>query len=238
MMKQMQQSVCALTVLVATTLPALAESVDVRVIGTIAPAACTPTVSGGGTIDYGIIDGSTLSATEYTVLPLKEIDFSISCTAPAKVAIKGINGRPNSLAGGVEGSASHSGGTPVLLPGLGGVANVVGLGLDGTTKIGGYGIVFVPDSFTDNGTTVSFISQLGNPMITPAWTTYAAGSLYHAGTVERYTSWAESGKTVPVAIENLAGKMKVQAYLNKGSELDLTRPITLDGLSTLEVVYL
>jgi hypothetical protein len=30
----------------------------------------------------------------------------------------------------------------------------------------------------------------------------------------------------------------VQAYINKASELDLTKPIALDGLTTLELVYL
>jgi len=30
----------------------------------------------------------------------------------------------------------------------------------------------------------------------------------------------------------------VQAYINKASELDLTKPVILDGLSTIELVYL
>jgi hypothetical protein len=39
MLNNLQKTVCALAVLATTSLPALAESIDVRVIGTIDPAA-------------------------------------------------------------------------------------------------------------------------------------------------------------------------------------------------------
>ena len=51
MFNTIKKTSCALAVLAATALSAHAESVDVRVIGTITPAACMPTLTGGGTTD-------------------------------------------------------------------------------------------------------------------------------------------------------------------------------------------
>ena len=42
----------------------------------------------------------------------------------------------------------------------------------------------------------------------------------------------------PAAFKNLTINLTVQAYINKASELDLTKPVILDGLSTIELVYL
>jgi hypothetical protein len=42
----------------------------------------------------------------------------------------------------------------------------------------------------------------------------------------------------PDAIKNVTIDLKVQAYINKASELDLTKPVILDGLTTLELIYL
>jgi len=73
---------------VFTTYSAIAaDSVEVKVIGTIVPAACTPSIVGGATIDYGTIKSSTLTADNYTLLPVKHLDLAITCDAPAKVAL-------------------------------------------------------------------------------------------------------------------------------------------------------
>ncbi|KFD14546.1 hypothetical protein GSMA_02017 [Serratia marcescens subsp. marcescens ATCC 13880] len=41
-----------------------------------------------------------------------------------------------------------------------------------------------------------------------------------------------------MAFTTVAGKLGVQAYITKTSELDLSKPINLDGLTSLELVYL
>ncbi|MEG5569403.1 DUF1120 domain-containing protein [Enterobacter bugandensis] len=229
----MQKSVLALAVLATASLPALAESVDVRVTGTITPVACTPTIAGGGTIDYGTIDPASISDTDYTVLPEKQVDFSIACDAPAKIAIKAINGRPGTLAGATE---SVSGGAaPVNL--FGAInQGAFGLGLDGTDKIGGYGIRIAQGTVQADGTAVDNILR-NTP--TAAWISVGTGvgSLINASNV-RHVSWAASGSLDPIAFTNMTGKLGVQAYINKGSELDLTKPVTLDGLTTIELVYI
>ena len=94
-----KHSVIALAVLATSATAALADSVDVRVIGTIVPAACTPTLSGGGTVDYGTIKAQSLNATGYTTLAEKQLDFAINCDSPTKVSIGGYNRRSRSFAG-------------------------------------------------------------------------------------------------------------------------------------------
>ena len=237
-MKMMQKSLLALAVMATTALNVQAASnVELKVIGRIDPGTCTPTLSGGGTIDYGTMSPDSLAATGLTLLPEKQLDFAIACTAPSKVAVKVVNGRPNTVAGATEGASGFATvtGTTIF-----GVANmgVAGLGESDGVKVGGYGIRIAP------GTVIADTNSVDNivaPNITsPVWAgigTGATGSLLSTATV-RGVSWAATGTTTPVAFTNLSGKLGVQAYLNERSAFDLTNTVQLDGLSTLELVYL
>ncbi|TNV09878.1 DUF1120 domain-containing protein [Buttiauxella sp. B2] len=226
----------ALALLAASVGNAMAaDSVDVKVIGQIIPAACTPTISGGGVIDYGNIKASTLAADAYTTLPEMQLDFSLVCDAPAKVALKAINGRPGTLAGATE-TATGAGIAPVTMFNTPGNAAVVGLNLDGAATIGGYGVRIAADTVTADGNTVDTIVQDNNYSTAGTYIKRTSGSLY--ASQGRVLTWAAPGTLTPVAFKVLAGKLGVQAYINKASALDLTHVIHLDGLTTLEVVYL
>ncbi|MBN1085731.1 DUF1120 domain-containing protein [Erwinia aphidicola] len=228
----MKKTVLALALLATTASAFAADSVDVRVIGTIVPAACTPTLSGGGTVDYGTIKADTISATDYTVLPAKEIDFSIQCDAPAKVAIKAVTGRPGTTAGVTE-SSYGAAATPVSLFGMGDIA-VVGLGMDGADKIGGYAVRINPGSVTVDSVAANNLRKSDSAT---SWTQDAYAGMLFDPNFSRSTTWGTSG-TTPVAFTNLAGKLGVQAYINKGENLDLTEPVNLDGLTTITLVYM
>lgn len=235
MMKQMQQSVCALAVLAATTLPTMAASVDVRVVGAITPSACTPTLSGGGTVDYGVINPTTLSATDYTVLPEKSVDFSITCTAPAKVAITPLNGRPGTVAGATEAAAGWAL-TPVSLLSLEG-AGVAGLGLSNGEKIGGYAMKV--EDLTTDGAAADVIRNMkgaGDANWVASGNHY--GFFRNVGTVPFTVTAAAPGTLTSKAFTTLNGKLRVQAYLNKTSELNVANVVNLDGLTTIELIYL
>jgi hypothetical protein len=234
MLNTIQKTVCALAVLSATALPALAESVDIRVVGTITPTACTPVLAGGGTVDYGNIQPSSLAKDTYTTLDEKQVDFSITCDAPAKVAIKATSQRGNSAVSQADGSlgiVSTSGNTLFAATGVA----AYGLGLDGAKGIGGYGLRLAPGTMMADGVAVDSIQATGN---TTSWSKTTLGSLIGTPTSIRYSTWAATGTATPIAFTTLTGKLGVQAYINKASELDLTKPIALDGLTTLELVYL
>jgi hypothetical protein len=237
-MKMMQKSLLALAVMATTALNVQAASnVDVKVIGRIDPGTCTPTLSGGGTIDYGAMSPSTLAATGYTLLAEKQLDFAIACTAPSKVAVKVVNGRPNTTAGvseGVSGFANAPTGVSLF-----GVANVgtAGLGESNGVKVGGYGVRIVPTGvIADTNPVVAVNASLS--AATPSWSAASSTGGLVDSTNTRGTSWAATGTTTPIAFTNLSGKLGVQAYLNEKSAFNLATTVQLDGLSTLELVYL
>lgn len=236
MFKTMNKSLCALAVLAATSHTVLAESVDVKVIGTITPTACTPTLAGGGVIDYGVIRPASLKTDTFTELEEKQVDFSITCDAPAKVAIRAVPAKVDTVtdATAVTDGYAYFGGTLFDTPKI----NVAGLGLtDNGKKIGGYGVRLVPGTYTADGNEVVFLNR---QTASGAWsaTLYDNGSLLNANTKDFQYSWAKTGESTPVALTALNGKLGVQAYITQTSELDLTKPITLDGLTTLEMIYL
>lgn len=240
-MKMMQKTVLALIVLVPS-LAASAESVDVHVRGTITPVACTPMLSGGGVVDYGAILPATLSPTAFTVLDVKQIDLSITCDAPAKVAIVATNGRPGTLPlGSVEG-ISGWGNIPagISIFGLSAGVAVAGLGLDGTARIGGYGLRLAPETVQADGSAVENILRSNDSTGTVGpWLASPNGLLASYSNI-RHTSWSAVGDTTrtPLSFESFSGKLEVQAYLNKASDLDLSKPVVMDGQTTIDLVYL
>ncbi|NNS10132.1 DUF1120 domain-containing protein [Erwinia sp. JH02] len=230
MMNAVKKTACALAVL-ATSTAVMAESIDVKVIGTITPTACKPTLTGGGTIDYGTINPNTLKKDEFTILAEKKIDFAITCDAPAKVAIAAKSGRG-------ESAVNKDGKLTVIsthIPLFGAPnAHAVGLGLDGTKGVGGYSLRLQAGTMQADGKNVDSIQSNGNPT---AWGKTEYGALFNLSG-QRYASWAATGTLTPIAFTTLSGKLGAQAYINKASELDLTKPVKLDGLTTLELVYL
>lgn len=229
-MNIMQKSAFTLAILAATSMPALAAGIDLAVSGTVAPSACTPTIAGGGAIDYGNIKADTLSADSYTVLDVKTVDFTITCDAPTKVAIKAINNRTGSNASGAEGI----GGAAAAPAGMQGT--VAGLGLDGTAKVGGYTLTFKPSDFADGKGAALVISDDNNATWKKAQRVNT--SLYGTDALT-HISWAgDENGTEPAPFTTLSAGLSVQAYINKASELDLSKPVTLDGSTTIELVYL
>lgn len=208
---------------VFTTYSAIAaDSVEVKVIGTIVPAACTPSIVGGATIDYGTIKSSTLTADNYTLLPVKHLDLAITCDAPAKVALSLMDIKRDSgtaLAG-------------LTLLDSSALSTQLGLGQQNGKNIGAYAISLTRDALYVDGQNADTISAAS----TLKWSVIA-DRLYFRDT-DNLVSFSQKGATTPMAFTTLNASLEVQAAINKGSELDLTRPIHLDGMSTIELHYL
>lgn len=223
--------IAAAAILLATNAAMAADSVDVKVIGTIVPAACKPALSGGATIDYGTIKASAIAQDDYTVLPVKSLNFSINCDAPAKVALKSIDVR--------QGTEAKPVGVKLNGTTIGDSTAVSGLGLADSKKIGAYTAILKTASVTLDGATTGVDSILSKDMAT-TWVkngTLAEGA-WIGGTHSWLYSFAAAGSLTPVAFTTLTGTLDVQAAINKGSELDLTKAVHLDGMSTIELYYL
>lgn len=209
----------------------IAESIDVRIVGSIKPTACIPNITGGGTIDYGTISPNSLKKDAFNYLEVRNVDFTITCDAPTKVALQARTNREKTAVG-LDGELWD---VARDIPLLGGIYDAHGLDLDSENNgVGGFGLRFETDTIIADSNNVDSIIQDGNQQ----WVKSPNGSLIKGAGIKRLYSWSKTGEIDPTAFTNLTGTLSIQAYINKTSELDLTRPIRLNGLTTLELVYL
>lgn len=235
-MKVLLKSVCALSVMIITTAPvwATTNSTDLTVTGVISAAACTPTFSGGGVVDYGIIGSNSLKETSYNLLPVKELTFSIACEAKTRVAFKPVTARHEVVPNPGQQITNGYAWGPVGMLGYP-TPSVTGIGVDQSGGVlGGMGM-FIPneDIVVDGKGGVRVLEDIGN-----GWNLKGAASPIHQrhSPDQRYSF--SIGYADPIPFTNVSGLLKVQVFINKASELDLAQEVDLDGLVTFEMVYL
>ncbi|AOR66650.1 hypothetical protein BBJ41_03225 [Burkholderia stabilis] len=201
---------------------AFADSFNVKVIGKIKPAACTPTLAGGGTFDYGLIGTAELNPTDHTLLAVRSDSLTITCDAAARVALTTADNR--------AGTGAFSGNIN-FFDTSSPVAWQFGLGTASGKNIGAFAIRFRKNTFQADGVAVeSIFSNTGGA----TWA-ISNGITDNTG---GYESWAKKGQLVPVAAKVFTGTLDVQAAIDKTSNLDLSQEINLDGLATVSLVYL
>lgn len=236
MKKTLLATTLATLTLISASSAFAADSTDLKVGGIIIPAACTPTLSNGGAIDYGFIKGALVHADNYKRLGDLFLDLTITCGYPAKIAISAINGRLGTL---VSDSAENALGAAEV-PYMGSSQYAFGLGMAGTQKIGGY-TLWLTDPMYD-GKQAAILSKntkngvFGN--VGAGSTNFFEESFISRGNLTKQLSWGALGNFTPVEFKTLKTKITVAAYLNKASKLDLTSIIRLDGQATLELIYL
>lgn len=230
-MKKMIKNACAVAVM-AASFATMAESTDMRVIGAISPAACTPNLSGNGTVDYGTIAANGLSADDYNGLPAKEISLTIACTAPAKVALSAISGRKGSALVYYDREGAAGSGNGFMRAGAPSYSGFVGFGLDGEKRIGAYALSY------SNVTLDGKVANVTSSFDKTAWTKSNNNSIYDNNGKIKFDTWYTGEEAIPSSFETMSATVNVYSYLNKSSELDISKPIKLDGLTTLELVYL
>ncbi|NIF41700.1 DUF1120 domain-containing protein [Burkholderia sp. Tr-862] len=201
---------------------AFADSFDVKVTGKIKPGACTPTLAGGGTFDYGLIGSAELSATTPTLLPVLSDSITITCDAAARVALTAQDNRAGT--GAFTGNVNFFGSSNSI-------ATQFGLGSAGGKNIGAFAFRFRTNTFQADGAAVDSIYSNTSGA---TWVT-SNGIVNNTG---GYESWAKKGQTVPVAAKVFTGTLDVQAAIDRTSNLDLSQEINLDGLATVSLVYL
>ena len=217
MKKMMVMSVLAS----ALTVPVLANAAttaDLKLIGTITPAACAPNFTGGATIDYGSIPAGTLSATAQTMLPEKTTKLTVTCSAPVKFALAMTDDRSASVVSTLNTIATY---TADMKFGLG----------TATTgeKIGAYSLQ-ISNETPDSGATQRIVSEDAGK----TWVVFGGG----LGTT-RLVGFANSASsTTPSAHTSMVMDIRVVAAVDKTANLPITNSISIDGMSTFEVRYL
>ncbi|WEA06021.1 DUF1120 domain-containing protein [Pantoea dispersa] len=229
-MKKHIKTLCTLAIL-ASVNQASAETFQLGVTGNIAPTACTPVIASNGVVDYGTIKTESLNKDDITWLDEKNIELNINCDAPAKVALYATSGRKGSAL--IKGSEGKTGaGTPLAQGDLPVYSGVAGFGMDGDKKIGAYGITFginTKDGVRSSGT----ISTDKNN-----WTITNPYTLYSLSGGDVYFALRDGSDPAPAAFTTATFPLKIIGYVNKASELDISKPIKLDGLTNIEMVYL
>lgn len=208
--------------------PALADSVTLRITGSIQPAACLPTVVGvdsQNSLDYGKIAVPDLDDHKYKRLPDKFVTLLVTCDAPTRVALNFLDNRAESMILGLSSSLGPYGDL-----------GAYGLGLHNDKRVGGY--VIVPElTATADGRDV-----------TPAWSAVpgkwnhysssdAANAMLRPTVAHTWTSG--NGVTAsPDAFQQITQKFTIKAALNRKTKLQpITGPIQIDGQATISLVY-
>jgi type 1 fimbria pilin len=202
---------------------------ELKVKGSIRPPGCTPTLTAGGTADYGVIPMKTLNQNSLTSLGEKTVGFSISCTAKIKVGLAATDNR----------KASVISGAPI---------GAFGLGTSSGKNIGYYSAYFDPDTATGDGVSVSvllynpgggggnFTDSNGNttslPVTAPSWGSTGSGNIGRGN-----LAFSSSGNA-PQAYQTISGRFLIYTTIDRAANLPSSQDIPLDGSATIEVQYL
>lgn len=218
MNKKLKVATALLLALSTGQASAVEDSVDVKVTGDIVPPACVPTVSGGATFDFGTIKAASLKMDAENGMTRKNLQFSVVCSDSMKVAFKPSDGR--------VGTSSGDEGT-------------FGVGMVDNKKVGRYNLFM----FTDSGINVDGRTDgiAGLKSYDSGLTWEQSGlwnKLYFDPRPGFMSSVSIKGSNTPLAFKSMTGTLNLDLTLNKGSELDLTKVTPINGLATIQLIYL
>ncbi|KAA6173822.1 DUF1120 domain-containing protein [Pseudomonas veronii] len=194
------------------------RSRELRLQARFAPAACTPGLSNGGTVDFGKLSVMDLHMDRETPLPSRPLVVSVGCDGPTAFALRLQDNRPGSATG---------------------VANETdyGLGLDARgQKIGRYRLVFDPTRATADS--LARLYRTDSATGTKPWSS-ASSQLLAIGAARYLGFGASDGSTSgPDPIQTLSVTASLEAFIAPLGSLDLGNEVRLDGSATLEIIYL
>lgn len=194
------------------------RSRELRLQARFAPAACTPSLSNGGTVAFGKLSVMDLSIDKETALPARPLVVSVACDAPTAFTLRLQDNRQGSATGPADDTT-------------------YGLGLDAQQQqVGRYRLVFDPTR-----TTADSFPQLyrtDSPTGTAPWSSASASPL--AIGASRFLGFsASAGSTSgPEPIQQLSATTSLEAVIAPLGTLDLGSEVRLDGAATLELNYL
>ena len=200
-----------------------AESADLAVKGVIRPSACSIALSNNGTVDYGTISAKSLSATDVTKLPDRDVTMTINCEAATKVGFQVADNRVGTAA-------------QILSKVDPSVLDLAGYGLgavDGK-NLGAYGIKVLPADAVGDGAAVG-----GNSYSLDGDTLWQPASELGNYTFGQIFAWSDTDGGTPNSYKTISQVLRIVGGLNSTANLpSLTSNVELDGSATISVVYL
>ncbi|EDS7119998.1 DUF1120 domain-containing protein [Salmonella enterica subsp. enterica] len=202
-----------------------------KVTGKLSNAACTPTLDGGGVVDYGRIHLSELSSTSVNQLGTKDINLTITCPSASKVAWTISDDRAD----------THPGASVITIndaDATGGAVSdtTMSYGAGQTTggvKIGAFSIYTNVNNVTADGSSVDAIS---GTVDSPIWQKSTTGIIKNSN-AEMMTV-ASTGTTEPLAYTMAVFPLKTSLAIQGTATLAITDDTNLDGQATITLKYL
>ncbi|BDB17850.1 hypothetical protein cym2001_12150 [Pseudomonas sp. CYM-20-01] len=183
-----------------------------------APAACTPSLSNGGTVALGKLSVNDLNPRQETTLAPRSLVLNVACDAPSFFALRMHDNRQGTASGPDDDST-------------------YGLGRDARQQnIGRYRLSFNPAH-----TTADNLPQVYRTDSTTAGTSWSNSSAnpIDVGATRLLGFTASAGSSNgPSAIQHLSATANVEAVIAPLDTLDLSNEVRLDGSGTLEIIYL
>ncbi|MGY2253836.1 DUF1120 domain-containing protein [Pseudomonas reactans] len=197
--------------------PASGRSRELSLQARFAPAACVPSLSSNGIVNFGKLSASDLNHDNHTPLPERPLSLTVNCDGPAPFALVMHDNRDGSATGGLDETA-------------------YGLGLDDRgQKIGRYYLLVDPTQATADN-----LPQLYRTDSTTggtAWSSASANPLpLGARSLLGFTATAGSTDG-PHALKTLHAQLHLKTFIAPLNTLDLSSEVRLDGSATLEIIY-
>lgn len=199
-----------------------------KVKGLLTNAACMPTLSNSGVVNYGTIRLGSLSASDVNQLGQKDIELTITCASATKVSWNMVDDRADTRADITVNDATFTGGTYL------GSAQSYGVGLTGgNVKIGAYTLFVKTSGVVADTNTVDTIYQQNK---TGDWTKSADGATQ--GSNVRDITVATAGTTEPLAFLSATFPLVTSLAIQDTATLAITDDTNLNGQVTISLRYL
>ncbi|EAB2010754.1 DUF1120 domain-containing protein [Salmonella enterica] len=221
----------AVAAVLASSAANAATTTLLKVTGLLSVAACTPELSGGGTVNYNRIHLADLDATSTNQLGTKNINLTITCPAATKAGWTITDDQADTHPGAsviTINNADAANGS------ISDTSESYGVGeTAGGVKIGAYSIFTDINLVTADGVKADVIS--GNA-VSPTWQKSTTGVIKN-GNAEVMTV-AAAGSTDPLAFTTAVFPLKTSLAIQGTSALAITDDTDLNGQATITVKYL
>lgn len=212
------------------------NTAQLKVIGTLTNDACTPEMTGGGTVDFGTHYVDTLSATDTNQLGKKDLTLTINCQSPTKVGWTIQDNTVNEAASITIVNPGWNEGDDVWTSdGRFGVGKTAG-----GVNIGAYAVTLNQNGATADGKAATLVegNKSGEQVV---WSHFNAGSDYDNVTndgASAITLTTDTGDYLPTAFTTGVFPMRVGLAVQKTSTLAITDNTPIVGLATITLRYL
>ncbi|WP_333011344.1 DUF1120 domain-containing protein [Kluyvera sichuanensis] len=196
-----------------------ADSVDLKVTGTLVVGACTPTIDNDAVVDYGDVSVADLSATAANALGAQSTNLNIDCESAMKVGFTTADDRSDS-----EKVDTSMGNTATTTFGLGFTD------ASNATMIGGYNVAIGAPTYDSKTGSILTSTDSGS-----TWSASTSATMVNAGT-QIYTVGNALG--TPVAFSSAVFPLTVNASTQDTTTLNLADDTPLDGQATITLKYL